>query len=135
MDFTSEQITILTVVISSSVTILAAIIAASVTIRTNSKARTHEQKLAILKILLESAYKEYEFRTKTEIETDEKKGRESQIKSFTEYIVFYRELSTLFSQETVNETDLINSLKKNKKLIDTYYEHREIERPEYHNKH
>ena len=88
--------------------------------------------LAILKVLLEAAYKEYEFRTKQDLEEAKLQGKIAKIKSFTEYIIFYREIADIFSNQTVSSDDIISSLKKNKVLIDTYYINREKEKPEYH---
>jgi hypothetical protein len=120
------------VIIGATITIAVAIIGNTITIVNSTLARKNEHKLAILKILLEAGYKEYEFRTKQDIEIANSKGEEPKIKSFMEYIIFYKELSVLFAKTKVREDDLILSLKKNKILIDSYYENREIYRPEYH---
>lgn len=128
---TENQLTLVTVIIGASATLITAIIGAVVAIRNNNKSRKNEHRLSILKILLEAAYKEYEFRTKEDLA--KQSGDDSiKIKSFAEYIIFYRELADLFSKEEVSENELINSLQKNKKLIDSYYKYRELERPEYH---
>lgn len=132
MNFTPEQITIITVTVGASATIITAAVSAVVALRNNNKSRKSEYKLSILKILLDAAYKEYEFRTKADLLNAGKTGDLSKIKSFTEYIIFYKELADLFSLESMNESDLVDSLKKNKKLIDSYYLNREKERPEYH---
>ncbi|MEO8109770.1 MAG: hypothetical protein ABI594_07065 [Ginsengibacter sp.] len=123
---------IITVCITGLVTLLAAIIAGTLTFFSNKLARKNDHKLAVLKVLLEAAYKEYEFRTKQDLEEAKAAGETARIKSFIEYIIFYKEIANIFSNETVSENDLINSLKKNKVLIDAYYTNREEQRPEYH---
>ena len=122
---------IITVCITGLVTLLAAIIAGIITFFSNKLARKNDHKLAVLKVLLEAAYKEYEFRTNKDLDEAKANGKTAKIKSFTEYIIFYKEMADIFSNESVSETDLINSLKKNKVLIDAYYKNREELRPEY----
>jgi len=123
---------IITVCITGLVTLITAIIAGTLTFFSNKLARKNDHKLALLKVLLEAAYKEYEFRTKQDLEEAKAAGKTAKIKSFTEYIIFYKEIAEVFSNESVSENDLINSLKKNKVLIDAYYVNREEQRPEYH---
>jgi len=133
MDFTTNQIAILTVSITASIALIVGIITALVTLRTNALSRKNDHKLAVLKVLLEAAYKEYEFRTKSDMGTAISLKKIPKIKSFTEYIIFYKEIAELFSKDIVTPEEFINSLKKNKILINTYYTHRELEKPEYHN--
>lgn len=131
MDTTTNQV-ILGAAITASIALIVGIITAFVTMRTNALSRKSEKKLAVLKVLLEAAYKEYEFRTKQELEEAKAKNETAKIKSFTEYVIFYKEMSKVFSLENITEKDIINTLKNNKKLIDTYYKNREEYRPEYH---
>lgn len=133
MKFTTEQIALLTIIIGATATVTASIIAATVAIMNNKHTRKSEHKLSILRILLDAAYKEYEFRTQVDYEKI-KNGEKVKIKSFTEYIIFYMELSNLFNREYIDEQALITSLKRNKILIDVYYRTRESERPDYHKK-
>lgn len=125
MNLTSEQITIITVSVTAGITLITAIVSAVVALKTNSLSRKNEHKLAILKILLEAAYKEWEFKSTNDIK------KNKQIKSFTEYIIFYRKMADVFSNEIVKKEDIIEALQKNKDLIDTYYEQREKELPEH----
>jgi hypothetical protein len=131
MDITTNQV-ILGACITASVALIVGIITAYLTFKSNALSRKNEHKLAILKVLLEAAYKEYEFRTKQDLEEAKLQGKIAKIKSFTEYIIFYREIADIFSNQTVSSDDIISSLKKNKVLIDTYYINREKEKPEYH---
>ncbi|MBK8382301.1 MAG: hypothetical protein IPL16_10505 [Ignavibacteria bacterium] len=62
------------------------LITAFVTMRTNAVSRKNESKLAVLKVLLEAAYKEYEFRTNQDLEEAKLQNKPAKIKSFTEYI-------------------------------------------------
>lgn len=131
MDITTNQV-ILGAIISASIALIVATITAFVTMRINVLSRRSERKLAILKILLEAAYKEYEFRTKQDIDEAKAKNEKPKIKSFTEYVIFYKEMAAVFSNESISEQNIIDTLKNNKKLIDTYYSKREEFRPEYH---
>ena len=128
MDFTTNQ-----VILGAAVTALIGIITAFVTMITNALSRKNERKLAVLKVLLEAAYKEYEFRTKQDLEEAKSLNKIVKIKSFTEYIIFYKEMAAIFSKKNINEDDIINTLKNNKKLIDTYYLKREEYKPDYYN--
>lgn len=131
MDITTNQV-IFGAAITASVALIVGIITAFVTMRTNAVSRKNESKLAVLKVLLEAAYKEYEFRTNQDLEEAKLQNKPAKIKSFTEYIIFYKEMAAIFSNENICEEDIINSLKNIKKLIDTYYLKREEYRPEYH---
>lgn len=131
MDITTNQV-ILGACITASIALIVGIITAFVTLRSNALARKNEKKLAVLKVLLEAAYKEYEFRTKQDLEEAKSQNRIAKIKSFTEYIIFYKEMSAIFANENITETDIINTLRNNKKLIDTYYVKRDEFKPEYH---
>jgi len=132
MVFTTNQITLITVCITAGVAFITAIITSLVALKTNALSRKNEHKLAVLKVLLEVAYKEYEFKTKADIEDANQKNIVPKIKSFSEYVIFYREIAEVFSHDIVNKEDIVNSLEKNKVLIDTYYENREKYRPEFH---
>lgn len=112
MDITASQATLITVAITGAVTLVAALITALVTLNTNALARKNEHRLSILQVLPEAAYKEYEFRTTEDFAAAKSSGRTPKIKSFTEYIIFYREMSEIFSKETVTEADIITSLEK-----------------------
>jgi|GEM_PF-5565519 hypothetical protein len=128
-----ENSTIITGIITSGATIITVLITATVTIRSNAKARKHDHKLSILKVLLEAGYKSYELRTKLILEEAKDKKQETKnFLSFTEYIIYYRKMADVFSQEKVTENDIVQALKENKKLIDTYYIEREVYRPDYH---
>jgi len=131
MDITTNQ-AILGAIISASIALIVATITAFVTVRINVLSRRSERKLAVLKVLLEAAYKEYEFRTKQDIDEAKAKNVELKLKSFTEYVIFYKEMAAVFSNESISEQNIIDTLKNNKKLIDTYYSKREEYRPEYH---
>lgn len=131
MDITPNQV-ILGACITASIALIVGMITAFVTMFTNAQARKNERKLAILKVLLEAAYKEYEFRTKQDLEDAKNNKKEIRIKSFTEYVIFYKQMGLIFAKNEINEADIINTLKRNKELIDTYYNSREEHRPEYH---
>jgi hypothetical protein len=131
MDITSNQV-ILGASITASIALIVGIITAYATIYNSWKSRKNEKQLAILKVLLEAAYKEYEFRTKQEIENAKAENRTAKIKSFTEYVIFYKQMGILFSKDQISEDDIVNTLQNNKALIDTYYLQREKYRPEYH---
>ncbi len=111
--------------IANAVAIIVAFSAAAVTLISNAYTRRHEKKLAILKVILEAGYKEYEFRTKEIYDRAKAEGKEpTDVLSFTEYIIFYREMSEVFAKENVTEGDIRKALEGNKKLIDTYYRER-----------
>lgn len=131
IDITANQ-AIVTASITGSVTLIVGMITAFVAMRTNALSRRNERKLEVLKVLLDAAYKEYELRTKQDLEEAKLQNRTARIKSFTEYIIFYKEMATIFASEKITEKDIINTLKNNKKLIDTYYLKREEFRPDYH---
>ena len=131
MNISTNQV-ILGACVTASVALIVGIITAYLTFKSNALSRRNEHKLAVLKVLLEAAYKEYEFRTKQDLDKANAQGKIAKIRSFTEYIIFYRGIADIFSNQTVSSDDIINSLKKNKLLIDTYYTNREMERPEYH---
>lgn len=101
MAFTTDQITLITVCITAGVAFITAIITSLVALRTNALSRKNEHKLAVLKVLLEVAYKEYEFRTKADVEDANQKNKAPKIKSFTEYVIFYREMAEVFSHDIV----------------------------------
>ncbi len=128
----NNNATLITVIITASVTLIVAIIGAVVTILSNAAARKNEHRLAVLKVLLEAAYKEYEFRTTQDLAEAKAANRIPNIKSFTEYIIFYSQMSGVFSKGKISEDDIISCLKDNKKLIDAYYANRDGLRPEYH---
>ncbi len=125
MEFTTNQMTLSVVCITVAIALITATITAFVALRTNTLSRKNEHKLSVLKVLLEAAYKEYEFRTKSDIEEAKKANKIVKIKSFTEYIIFYREMAEIFSNDVVSREDIIKSLEKNKVLIDTFYDNRE----------
>ena len=99
-----------TVFITACATVMVAIIGSVVTIWNSNRARKDEHKLALLKVLLEAAYKEYEFRATKDIEDAKARNQEPKIKSFTEYIIFYKEWSTLFTKDDITEQELIEAL-------------------------
>jgi len=120
MDITTNQV-ILGAAITASIALIVGIITAFVTMRTNALSRKNELKLGILKVLLEGAYKEYEFRAKQDIDDAKAKNKRPEVKSFTEYIIFYKGMAAILSNEKISEEDIIITLKNNKKLIDIYY--------------
>lgn len=122
-----------TAFITAMVTLAVAIIGAVVTILTNAASRRNEHRLSILKVLLEAAYKEYEYRTTQDLAEAAAQNRAPHIKSFTEYIIFYNKFAKVYSKKRISEEDIIEALRENKKLIDTYYTQREEYRPDYHN--
>lgn len=128
---TNNQV-ILAACVSASVAFLVGIITAFVNMRTNARARKNEKKLAVLKILLDAAYKEYEFRTKQDLEEARLNNKKARIKSFTEYIIFYQQMGLIFEKEDITREDIIGTMRHNKTLIDTYYKKRDEFRPEYH---
>ena len=125
--------TMITAVIAAGTALLSAIVAGVFALVNSQKSRQNEHRLAILKTLLDAAYKEYEFRTKQEIEEAKASGSEPNIKSFTEYIIFYKEFAQLYVKPKMSVQDIAATLESNKKLIDAYYLERERFRPEYHN--
>jgi len=131
MEITANQV-ILGACISASIVLIVGIITAGTTIYTTSQARSNEKKLAILKVLLEAAYKEYELRTKQDLEFAKEKNETPKIKAFIEYVIFYKQMSLIFSKNKITPEDIETTLKENKILIDTYYSKRDENRPEYH---
>lgn len=121
-----------TTVITSVITLLVAVIGGIIALLTNAASRRNDHRLSVLKVLLEAAYKEYEFRTKQDIELAKSENKIPNIKSFTEYIIFYKGMAKVFSKRRTKKDDIITCLEKNKELIDTYYDNREKHRPKYH---
>lgn len=119
-------------IITAIVALAVALISGVITIWINIQARKNEHRLAILKVLLEAGYKEYEFRANQDIERAKHDGKPLKVKSFTEYIIFYKSLAETFSKKKITEKDIEEALRKNKILIDAYYQQREEHRPEYH---
>ena len=85
----------------------------------------HQRKVEVLKVILDAAYKEYEFRTKQKLEIAKVKNEVVEIASFTEYIIFYAKIAETITKENLKEEDILNSLKENKILIDSYYKYRD----------
>ena len=131
MDISTNQV-ILGACVTASIALIVGIITAFVTMYNSAQSRKNEKKLAILKVLLEAAYKEYEFRTKQDLEEAKAQNKTVKIKSFTEYVIFYKQMGLIFSKDEITEEDIVNTLKNNKKLIDAYYIKREEFRPAYH---
>lgn len=118
---------------ANAAVIIVALITVFGTLIANAISRYHEKKLAIMKTIMESAFQDYEMRTKELY--DKKISQEAEpykFLSFTEYLIFYRKMASLFSQKNVSEDDIVNALVENKKLIDKYYEERDNYEPEYH---
>lgn len=118
--------------VTACVTILGVILTSLFAIIAGNKSRQNEHKLAVLKILLEASYKEYEFRTKNEIKEAKEMDEIPNIKSFTEYIIFYNEMSKLYTDKSITPEEIKSTLENNKKLIDSYYLNRKVYLPDYH---
>jgi hypothetical protein len=128
----SVAVTISVAILGATVTILGGIIAAAVTFIQGYQIRIHERKLGVLTVLLEAAYKEYEYRTNQDLAKAEKNKTVPKIKSFTEYIFFYSGISEVLTEGDITPKDIENTLIKNKILIDAYYTNRELHKPAYH---
>jgi hypothetical protein len=78
MDITTNQV-ILGACVTASIALIVGIVTAFATMHTNAQARKSEKKLAILKVLLEAAYKEYEFRTNQDLEDGKVQNKKSRL--------------------------------------------------------
>jgi hypothetical protein len=118
---------------TNAIALATAIITAAVALITNAWSRRHEKKLAIMKTIMESAFKDYELRTKELYEKGISQETEPyKFLSYTEYLIFYKKMASLFAQKKVSEEDITKALLENKKLIDKYYDVRDAYKPEYH---
>jgi len=106
MDITTNQV-LLGACFTGSAVLIVGIVTAFLTYESNALATKNDHKLAVLKVLLEAAYKEYEFRTKQDIKEAKLLGNIAKIKSFTESIIFYREIADIFSKNTAQRASLI----------------------------
>jgi len=113
-------------------TLAAGFFTLAITLYEGSRSRIHERKLEVLKVILEAAYKEYEYRTTQDLAEAKEKNKTAVILSFTEYIIFYSRISETITKKNASEEDIKNALSENKTLIDAYYKNRDIYRPEYH---
>jgi hypothetical protein len=111
--------------IISLISVVVAFFAVAITYINSYITLKHQRKIEVLKVVLDAAYKEYEFRTSQLLELAKETKENVELYSFTEYLIFYTKISETITKKNLTEKDMQNALKENKVLIDSYYKYKE----------